>query len=111
MGWPLSYSTLLSIIGKNRQLCAIKTKPLRATSAAASWPADIILDFPVNLRMGLCTPWAEAGDNVVVIPGCRHPVLLRKIGERYKLIDEIYIHGFMRGEAIGKFPEIEMELI
>jgi hypothetical protein len=112
MGWSLSRSTLEKIIVKNRQLCAVKTIPVRDGSSARSWLAKRKgpLDFSDNMRMGLCTPWAEVGDTVVVIPGCRHPVLLRKVGKRYELIDEIYVHGFMRGEAIGKFTEVEVEL-
>lgn len=113
MGWALSRSTLEKIIVKNRQLCTVKTIPVREASKARSWLAkrNAPLDFADNMRMGLCTPWAEVGDTVVVIPGCRHPVLLRKVGKRYELIDEIYVHGFMRGEAIGKFTEVEVELV
>jgi hypothetical protein len=113
MGWPLSRSILEKIIVKNRQLCAVETIPIREASKERSWLAtqNVRHDFSNNKRMGLCTPWAEVGDTVLVIPGCRHPVLLRQVGERYELIDEIYVHGFMRGEAIGKFSEIEVELI
>jgi hypothetical protein len=60
--------------------------------------------------MGL-GPWnAEEGDLVVVLFGCKFPVVLREISgsdgrKRVILIGESYVEGFMEGEAIASLRE------
>lgn len=61
--------------------------------------------------VGLCSPKSELGDIVVVARGCSYPLLLRQVGDKYQLIGEMYVYGFMEGEAVARFPEIEVELI
>ena len=61
--------------------------------------------------IGLCSPKSELGDVVVVARGCRYPVLLRQVGDKYQLIGEMYVYGFMEGEAVARFPEVEIDLI
>jgi hypothetical protein len=46
-------------------------------------------------------PWnAAEGDIVCVLLGCRFPVILRREGEHYVLIGEVFLDGFMNGEAV-----------
>jgi hypothetical protein len=53
--------------------------------------------------MGLGPGMIKNGDKVCILFGCQHPLLLRKIGEVYRLVGEIYVYGMMRGEMIEKF--------
>jgi hypothetical protein len=39
-------------------------------------------------------------DLIAVISGASVPFILRRINDRYKLIGEAYVHGFMRGRAV-----------
>jgi hypothetical protein len=48
-----------------------------------------------------------AGDKVVIFAGLKHPLLLRSVGDKFRLISRIYVHGIMNGEA---WPENEHEL-
>jgi hypothetical protein len=59
----------------------------------------------------LCAASSKLNDNVVVVRGCPHPLVLRRVGEQYELIDEIYVHGYMNGEGIEKCPELDIQLI
>ncbi|RDW64068.1 hypothetical protein BP5796_10570 [Coleophoma crateriformis] len=46
-------------------------------------------------------PWnMEESDLVIVLYGCRFPVVLRPVENNYILIGEAYVHGFMTGEAL-----------
>jgi hypothetical protein len=60
---------------------------------------------------GLCTSSTKVDDEVVVVRACPHPLILRRSGRQYILIDEIYVHEFMDGEATKRFPEVDIELI
>jgi hypothetical protein len=40
------------------------------------------------------------GDEVFVLRGCKLPVILRRIEDRYRLVGAGYVHGIMDGEAI-----------
>ena len=82
--------------------------------------------------MGLCPPYAEEGDCVVVVPGLHVPLLLRgqyggrrrdsvalgddnggrETGGRFQLVGECYVNGLMNGEglSIGSAVE-EVEII
>ena len=40
------------------------------------------------------------GDEIRLLPGCRMPVIVRRFGERYRLVGSAYIHGLMDDEAI-----------
>lgn len=39
------------------------------------------------------------GDEVHLLPGCRMPLILRRFGDRYRLVGSGYIYGIMDGEA------------
>jgi hypothetical protein len=46
-------------------------------------------------------PWdASEGDIVVVLLGCRQPIVLRKIEGHYIMIGEAYVDGYMEGKAM-----------
>ncbi|KAJ8058806.1 hypothetical protein OCU04_011794 [Sclerotinia nivalis] len=46
-------------------------------------------------------PWDSSQDDLIcILPGCRFPVILRKIDDHYILMGEAYIDGFMYGEGI-----------
>jgi len=64
-------------------------------------------------------PWdTEVGDEVMVLFGCKFPVVVRRAkGEcgRYTLVGEAYVEGFMHGEAIaglnaGRFEAREIDI-
>jgi hypothetical protein len=62
----------------------------------------------LHTAMGVCTPTAQLHDKIVVLRGCRFPVLLRERPEvpgTYRYVGEVYLHGFMHGEGVGKFEE------
>jgi hypothetical protein len=50
----------------------------------------------------------EAGDVVCVLFGSKVPFCLRPIGRRYLLVGECYVHGLMRGEAMGMLARDEL---
>jgi hypothetical protein len=59
-----------------------------------------------NGYIGLGPPTARAGDAVVVVLGCRQPLVVRKEAQGYEIVGESYIHGLSRGEAIlGPLPD------
>ena len=57
--------------------------------------------------VGLALETVEQGDAVAVLLGCSMPIVLRKVVEaedgdvRWRVIGECYVHGIMRGEAMG----------
>jgi len=61
--------------------------------------------------VGMCLPSAQLNDVVAVVGGCRHPILLRPKGEYYELVGEMFVHGVMNGEAVGKIPKVQVRLI
>ncbi|KAG4287373.1 hypothetical protein FPRO06_05025 [Fusarium proliferatum] len=45
-------------------------------------------------------PWpARVGDRIALLRGGRTPYVLRKAGEKWKIIGDCYVHGIMSGEA------------
>jgi hypothetical protein len=55
-----------------------------------------------NGYMGVGPPRIEGGDVVVVLVGCKVPVLLRKAEDHYVLIGECFVQGLMDGEVIDE---------
>jgi len=53
-------------------------------------------------------PGVEAGDEVLLVAGVTRPLIARRIGVRYRLIGQAYVHGIMDGE---KWPEDESKLV
>jgi hypothetical protein len=62
------------------------------------------LDF-YTLRTGLpaCSVWNShrPGDQIWIIFGCDLPMILRPAGRDFTLIQSAFVHGFMKGEAVG----------
>ena len=50
----------------------------------------------------------EAGDVVCVLFGGKVPFCLRPVGRCYLLVGECYVHGLMKGEAIGMLARGEL---
>jgi hypothetical protein len=49
---------------------------------------------------GLAPQEAKEGDKIVVLLGCDFPVVLRRIGNYWKLIGEVYVDGIMHKETV-----------
>jgi hypothetical protein len=67
--------------------------------------------FPLWRTLGNCHKDAKVGDTVAIVLGCKHPVLLHKKEDKYELTHGLYLYGYMHGEAIGKYIEVDIELI
>lgn len=48
--------------------------------------------------IGLVPACAETTDILCIIHGCRHPLVLRRQGDCFKVIGEAFVHGLMYGE-------------
>ncbi|KAF2437955.1 hypothetical protein P171DRAFT_424929 [Karstenula rhodostoma CBS 690.94] len=65
--------------------------------------------------LGLGTQSLRDGDGVWVVPGCRVPLILRRVegSQRYRLVGGTVLHGFMNGEALERdgvdFDMVELE--
>lgn len=68
-----------------------------------------------NGFFGLGTRALGTGDSVWIVPGCKVPLIFRKIedSKRYRLVGGSYVHGFMDGEALERerleFWMVELE--
>lgn len=51
----------------------------------------------------------EVGDVVCVLFGCKVPFCLRPMGGGYLLVGECYVHGLMKGEAMGMMARDEVQ--
>ena len=60
--------------------------------------------------MGIVPLAAEAGDLICVFFGSDTPFVLRKAGDRFKLVGECYVFGIMNGEAMESIPPDETRL-
>jgi hypothetical protein len=49
--------------------------------------------------IGLLPISAKVGDSVGFFVGCRLPFVLRKSEERYRIVGDAYLHGYMNGEG------------
>jgi hypothetical protein len=90
-----------------------------AFAGRKAWPRR----FAVTDRgyMALMLDGVEVGDEVVVFYGARTPYVVRRVedgtgdgdeGERYELLAEAYLHGFMQGEGVdGGFEERLFHLV
>jgi hypothetical protein len=53
-----------------------------------------------SLDIGVSPDTAEEGDYVCVLLGCKVPVILRSVGDKFRIIGDAYVNGFMGGEAL-----------
>lgn len=51
-------------------------------------------------RIGLGTGFMQKGDVVVVPLGCSTPVVLRAEGDGYRFVGDVYVNGYMFGQAV-----------
>jgi hypothetical protein len=56
-------------------------------------------------RLGIGPATVEPGDRVVILLGCRVPVLLRPHEQRYRIIGESYVDGIMYSEAMAEIQD------
>ena len=59
----------------------------------------------VKGHVGLGPSVTREQDLVCVLFGCMVPFILRKQGDRYRLVGECYVHGIMKGEAIQSWSK------
>lgn len=57
-------------------------------------------------RLGIGPPKTEAGDLICVLCRCPMPFVLRRQGDGYVIVGEVYVHGIMDGEAVTADSEI-----
>ena len=63
--------------------------------------------------LGTCCKDICPCDILAVIQGCQYPLVIRSIDDSrvpYLLITEASIDGFMKGEALGIVPDVEINL-
>lgn len=56
--------------------------------------------FGKTKGFGLVPRAAKAGDVVCILHGSKVPVVLRRLGRRYRLVGQCYWHGWMYGEKV-----------
>ena len=61
--------------------------------------------------LGACPSNSKLGDVVVIVQGCPSPLILRPRGDVWELISDMFVYGYMNGEATGKFPLSEFTLV
>jgi hypothetical protein len=71
----------------------------------------LVSDVNTQTTVGICLAHMRIGDIVTILYGCNSPILLRPRGDHFELICDIYVHGFMHGEVMGKLPEINVSLV
>jgi hypothetical protein len=92
-----------------RHLCAIQLAPsIDVNTDQGSLDSKIEKE---DTAIGVCfCSSAKVDDVVAVIVGCSNPLLLRRENKRFQVIGNMWVHGFMQGEALRKFEEAEIEL-
>jgi len=70
------------------------------TQLAAISCVDRRLITTAEGHLGLAPQNVRTGD-IIVILDCPFPVILRRVGEKYTLIGEGFVHGIMNGEAMA----------
>ncbi|KAL2072428.1 hypothetical protein VTL71DRAFT_11771 [Oculimacula yallundae] len=84
--------------------CMTITSPLPGTNI------DLVPAGPV---FGKCYPFYQKGDIIVALYGCPLPIALRADPAdqgRFKVLGEVCVPAFMRGQAVGMFEERDFEL-
>lgn len=52
-------------------------------------------------HVGMAPATIELTDKICIVIGCSMPVVLRPVeNERYEVVGECYVDGFMKGEAM-----------
>jgi hypothetical protein len=78
-------------------------RKLAATKLYGSLPEELRLANAVAGE-GLVPANAVAGDKIVLLHGCRVPIVLRRSGaEEWNLVGDAYLAGYMHGQAFNGF--------
>jgi hypothetical protein len=56
----------------------------------------------ISKRLALLPNEAKIGDEICIFEGVNAPFVIRKSGERYKIVGSCYLHGMMDGEALKR---------
>jgi hypothetical protein len=75
------------------------------TTTAELWSDKRKLYLTSKEYVGLGPSVLQKNDVVAVLFGCLVPLILRQQRDEYRLFGETYMHGTMKGEAIGKWRE------
>ena len=105
-GLPIFESSLHQLLQDNRRSFSNKHGRLyNATAAereALSWAMNAMawrrLITTQKGYLGLAIADTRPGDCVCMLASCKTPLILRPLGEAFRVIGECYIHGLMRGE-------------
>lgn len=90
----------------------------------ASWKGRLTFSTEAGY-IGLCPPYTQPGDLIVIVRGLGVPIVLRTIKEawkpptsrdaspeKYRLVGQCYAHGLMNGEALSMgIEEKKIEII
>jgi hypothetical protein len=80
----------------NRVLCLFQR-----ADRFASVQHDLDQSSASSLDIAVAPDTAEEGDYICVLLGCKVPVILRPVGDKFKIIGDAYVNGFMNGEALN----------
>ena len=56
---------------------------------------------PDNLYETDQTKEMKVGDKIAIIFGCSTPLVIRPVGDKFMVVGEAYVQGFMDGEALA----------
>jgi hypothetical protein len=103
-------SFMVSAMRRKRHLCAIQLEPsIDVNTDQGSLDSKIETE---DTTIGVCfCSSAQVDDVVAVIVGCSNPLLLRRENERFQVIGNMWVPGFMHGQALKRFEEAEIELV
>jgi hypothetical protein len=103
-------SIMVSFMWRKRHLCVIQLAPsVDVNTDQGSLDLEIKTG---DTTIGVCfCSSAQVDDVVAVIVGCRNPLLLRRENKRFQVIGNLWVPGFMHGQALKKFEEVEIELV
>lgn len=113
--WLPVYGAALSVQG---YLKIVKNAVFRIDEMK-EWPEDLSSSragYTLGRRMfttrdeyiGLGPNGMQSGDLIALFEGGKVPFVVRKKGEKYKLVGECYIHGIMSGE---RFEEAKCQIL
>jgi hypothetical protein len=60
--------------------------------------------------IGVADSRSRHTDIIAVLFGALVPLILKRIGEHYKVVGDSYLHGFIRGEVIQMMKDDKVEV-
>jgi hypothetical protein len=108
LGELSNVASLLDLITWKR-LCSIQCHSAQSMGPLDS--EDESLCIHQSRTVGLCPDNANEGDVITVIRGCKYPLVLRRDEKGYMIVNHAYVYGFMNGEVLGRFPEVDIDLV